>query len=285
MAHQPSLAYIPYLVTGDYYYLEEMWFWSGWNLASGNRGVSPVEQGWLITEQTRGMAWAVRNWPTPPTCLPTAALEKAYITQKINNNLTYWLSTVRQRANYPCIRYWESQQQIGADGGRPDAASMPTAATTLSPWQDDFVLLVLGHIKDIGFDSRPADQLARRVASSSASAHPGFNWFRGAPYHIPAQCNNGGRHGISVRHLGGHQQRLPGQRRARPDFANPDYPTSYTYIARARHDLRRPSARRPQHVELARQPPAQQVAITKDPTWAFLPPPLVGDINRRSRST
>jgi len=28
LAHQPSLAYVPYLVTGDFYYLEEAYFWA-----------------------------------------------------------------------------------------------------------------------------------------------------------------------------------------------------------------------------------------------------------------
>ena len=32
LAHQPSLAYVPYLLTGDYYYLEEAYFWGNYCL-------------------------------------------------------------------------------------------------------------------------------------------------------------------------------------------------------------------------------------------------------------
>src|SRR5699024_1514533 len=30
-AHQPSMDFVPYLLTGDYYYLEELQFWTAWN--------------------------------------------------------------------------------------------------------------------------------------------------------------------------------------------------------------------------------------------------------------
>ena len=35
-AHQPSLAYIPYLMTGDLYYLEEMHFWASYDLGASD---------------------------------------------------------------------------------------------------------------------------------------------------------------------------------------------------------------------------------------------------------
>ena len=32
VSHQASFAYIPYLITGDLYYLEETVFWASWNM-------------------------------------------------------------------------------------------------------------------------------------------------------------------------------------------------------------------------------------------------------------
>ena len=37
-AHTPSLAFVPYLVTGDRYYVDEMKDWAAWGLANGNPG-------------------------------------------------------------------------------------------------------------------------------------------------------------------------------------------------------------------------------------------------------
>ena len=44
-AHQPGLAYLPYLVTGDYYYLEELQFWTMFNLFRTNPGYRAKPRG------------------------------------------------------------------------------------------------------------------------------------------------------------------------------------------------------------------------------------------------
>ena len=53
LAHQPSLAYVPYLVTGDLYYLEEMHFWACFDLGASASGYRGGTQCWLI-DQIRG---------------------------------------------------------------------------------------------------------------------------------------------------------------------------------------------------------------------------------------
>lgn len=60
IAHQPSLAYIPYLVTGERYYADEMGFWANYNLIAtfqdsfydSRRG----SEGWLGANEVRGIA-------------------------------------------------------------------------------------------------------------------------------------------------------------------------------------------------------------------------------------
>ncbi len=59
-SHQPSLVYIPYVVTGDRYYMEETQFWATWNLGKAYPPKRGGAEGIVIgTEQTRGDAWAV----------------------------------------------------------------------------------------------------------------------------------------------------------------------------------------------------------------------------------
>ena len=60
LAHQPSLAYVPYLVTGDHYYLEEAYFWANYCLLASWPHPREKSRG-LLADQIRGDAWALRN--------------------------------------------------------------------------------------------------------------------------------------------------------------------------------------------------------------------------------
>lgn len=137
-AHQPSLAYIPYMVTGEYYYCEEMMFWGGWNLANENGGAGYREGSLgIIVGQVRGWAWSVRNIADAANLAPDGTPEKVYLTQKVNNNLR-WRENMYIPGYYPTMRWWG-----------------PYASTCTAVWQDDYVMFTLGHMKEMGFDSQP----------------------------------------------------------------------------------------------------------------------------------
>lgn len=93
-AHVPSLAYIPYLLTGDRYYAEEMAFWANFGLLftfqdsfSNARGGA---EGLLGYNEVRGFAWVLRNMVDACAYLPDGDAAKAYFADKIANNLA-WL--------------------------------------------------------------------------------------------------------------------------------------------------------------------------------------------------
>src|SRR5690606_24571816 len=73
IAHQPNLVYVPYLVTGDLYYLEELQFWAMYNSFSSNPGYRDNVKGLLHPEQVRAQAWGLRT-----------IAEAAYITPDIH---------------------------------------------------------------------------------------------------------------------------------------------------------------------------------------------------------
>src|SRR4029077_18336867 len=90
-AHQPSIAYVPYLLTGDRYYAEEMAFWANYGMirtynGDGVRG----SQGILAYNETRGYGWALRNMVDAAAYYPDASPVKAYLSQKVTSNLQ-WL--------------------------------------------------------------------------------------------------------------------------------------------------------------------------------------------------
>ena len=93
-AHQPSLAFVPYLVTGDRFFLDEMKYWANFCLIgtyqdshSNQRGGS---QGLFAPNEVRGIGWALRNLADAAAFVPDNDEMKAYFHQKVVNNLT-WL--------------------------------------------------------------------------------------------------------------------------------------------------------------------------------------------------
>jgi hypothetical protein len=100
-AHQPSIGYTAYLVTGDYFYLEEMQFWSATNLISTGsyaRGGSDAYKaaastngstGIWYTGSLRWQAWAYRSLLQAASITPDTHGLKNYFTSKLNNNLAY----------------------------------------------------------------------------------------------------------------------------------------------------------------------------------------------------
>lgn len=92
IAHQPSFAYIPYLLTGDWYFLEELHFWGSWNMgACSNPGYTcdycrHADWG-QITQEVRSRAWGLRSLAYAAMMTPDGMPEKTYFTNKLNNNI------------------------------------------------------------------------------------------------------------------------------------------------------------------------------------------------------
>ena len=89
-AHQPSLAFVPYLMTGDRYYAEEMAFWANYAMlrtypGDGVRGAAGIVE----NNEVRGWGWALRNIVDAAAYYPDASPVKAYLVQKVASNLQY----------------------------------------------------------------------------------------------------------------------------------------------------------------------------------------------------
>ena len=75
-AHQPSWAYVPYMVTGSYFYMSELAFNASYNEAWSNAYYRDYAKG-LIDEahsQVRGKAWVLRNMAEAAWLLPDNGL-------------------------------------------------------------------------------------------------------------------------------------------------------------------------------------------------------------------
>ena len=93
-AHQPSLAFVPYLVTGDRYFLDEMKYWANfcllWTFQDSHSNQRGGSEGLLAPNEVRGIAWALRNLADAAAYVPDNDEMRAYFRQKVVNNLA-WL--------------------------------------------------------------------------------------------------------------------------------------------------------------------------------------------------
>jgi len=89
VSHQPSIGYTAYLATGDYFYLEEMQFWSAHNLIATNHVYRNHADGWWYTGSLRGQAWSYRSLAQAAYLTPDAHPMKAYFIDKLTRNIAH----------------------------------------------------------------------------------------------------------------------------------------------------------------------------------------------------
>lgn len=216
MAHQPSMAFIPYLVTGDWYYLEEMYFWSSFDLALGNPGLCNYcrlgSAGYLHDgASVRAEAWGLRTLAQTAFAAPDDSPEKSYFTDKLNKNIAvkegkYELTT----GNYyepapdckaPCKdTLWRfGRDYIGmglhnplhfAELGTPgqiDAATLDKSVVYAAgtPWEANFLHVVLGYIEDLGFQQVHPMRMQIAVNLVHQLQDPKFNPYLAGEYRTP----------------------------------------------------------------------------------------------------
>ena len=124
----PDLVFVPYLLTGDRYYAEEMAFWANHGmLATNGHGVDGLLKG----NEVRGVGWVMRNMAEAAAYYPDGSPVKAYLAEgRQQSELARWL---REEP--------EDAEQSALDGlcvdevqPVPKARSIsPTGRTTISP--------------------------------------------------------------------------------------------------------------------------------------------------------
>src|SRR5262249_28373135 len=100
VAHQPDYFSPVYTLTGDYFYLEELYFWAAWRAASTNwtnaypYGRGPTGDTGGIYDEVRGDAWTLRNRAQTAFLAPDGIPEKTYFTRLTNDAIAVWEGTL-----------------------------------------------------------------------------------------------------------------------------------------------------------------------------------------------
>lgn len=171
-AHEPSIGYVSYMVTGDFYYLEQLQFWANWNVLQMNPEYRNHSEGLLKQNQVRAQAWDLRTLGDVAFITPDDAPLKSYFTTMLRSNLDWY----NQRYTHN-----PEAQALGAITARPYAVHYGHH-TSLAPWQDDFFTWAIGHLADLGFDG--AEELLRWKAQFPVGrmVADGFCYVYGSSY-------------------------------------------------------------------------------------------------------
>jgi hypothetical protein len=140
-AHEPSLDYVPYLVTGDYYYLEELQFWAAWNPLATGPSYRDYDKGLTNWQQIRGQAWSLRTMGQAAYITPDTHFLKQYLTKQLNYSIDFYTTTYVVGNPNP----------LGVLDG--SGAGTFSVGNSIQPWQDDFFTWSVGYLNELGFTS------------------------------------------------------------------------------------------------------------------------------------
>jgi len=260
-AHQGSFAFIPYLITGEKYYLDEMIYWAAWDLSQ-----SAYNSDWgrdyskgLIRDQVRGEAWAIRNIADAAAFSPDNSLMTNYLTDKINNNISQWME---EKDRYP-LNYWGIDSYASTSGMTSDVRDVT------SPWMEDFMLLALAHMKELGFSAQQILDWYGTSFTINRFTHPDFNHFNGAPYRFPARLTDG----TYPQTWAEANSKFIDQPTA---FPTDDYPYSYRFIAMAATSCLLDYPNGEAAYQFLKNNVQDQNELNEDPTWAIIPRTVTG---------
>lgn len=143
-AHQPSIAYLPYLLTGDFYYLDELHFWAGLNALRPNCVYRQFDKALVNPEQLRGQGWMLRTLAQAAAITPDAHPCKQQFVYQYECNMSYYNA-----------RYTDGVDNVlGIISNDLSYSVNSTTKNGMSPWQDDFFTAALGHgVELLNFDS------------------------------------------------------------------------------------------------------------------------------------
>ena len=168
-SHHPSLAYVPYLISGDYYLMEELVFWGNWVLFYGESGRHGGSQGLLVWDQVRGQAWMLRTLTEAAYLTPDAHPLKNYLKQKLQNNITYFRNN------------WVDSNPLGYITNT-GAAAWLGLDDWIATWMDDFLTYAFGRMAAMGFTEAQPVLAWKAKFPVGRLTDPGMCWVLASSY-------------------------------------------------------------------------------------------------------
>lgn len=172
-SHQPSLAYLPYLVTGDYYYLEELQFWAMWNTFAGNPAYRQGSKGLYMPDQVRGQGWSMRTLAEAAWVSPDVDPLKSHFESVLKSNLDWYNENYTNNPAANRLGILSHGYAVVYDSG-----------TGIAPWQDDFFTAAIGRVVELGYSQAKPLLAWKTTFAVSRMTDPGACWIEGASYSL-----------------------------------------------------------------------------------------------------
>lgn len=186
-AHHPDISSLQYLLSGEYFYLEQMLFSAAFVSGDSNAkafkrsyGRGPTgSEGAMYSGEVRAQAWHLRTRVHTYDIIPDGFHEKAYFGQLISNGIALWEGKYRVGNSQPALQnlydfsydnistsfvgngepselgYWDSgitsASYVNDKFVNTDKVSRATA-----PWMQNFVVSAMGRAAELGW---PTDKL------------------------------------------------------------------------------------------------------------------------------
>lgn len=262
LAHQPSLAYVPYLVTGDRYYLDELMFWANWSIGRERPEYRGRGLGLVSNEQIRGQAWGLRALGEAAHALPDRHPLKPYFARKLVTNLDWY------------VRHFPRNPDRNAVSPLGWVEKGDERGLT-APWQNDFLAVVLGWLADGG--EPLADEylrwLSRATVGRWTQEAQGYCRAQAPAYYIKIRGSDD-RFVTDWKSL--HRLNWPDVRGcpAAVTEGYPESPAGYVAVSLAMLAVaadRGIEGAAAAYERLRRETPALATAAAGDPTWAIVP--------------
>lgn len=178
-AHHPAPAYVAYLVTGDWYYLQELKFWSDWVVFQQNPAYRNYTQGLVARYTLRGQGWALRTLGYAAYILPDNDPLKGYLNRVVGNNIAWYNAHYTDNPDANALHIITNGYALSY----PDNGRGPPN-TGIATWQASFFTWSVGNLKDLGFTG--ASRLLDWVAAFQINliASPDYCWVLASAYQV-----------------------------------------------------------------------------------------------------
>lgn len=179
-SHQPSLAFVPYMLSGDYYYLEELQFWCNYNLIQANPNYRNQSDGLLKWDQVRGQGWSLRTLAQAAWITPDDHTFKSHYENVLTKNQ----------------EWYEDQFVNGNNAAATDLGWIPSPIVeggkyVASPWMDDFFTYAVGYTVALGYSDWQAFFEWKSIYPVGRMTSP-YCWIFAAPYRMPVDADASG---------------------------------------------------------------------------------------------
>jgi hypothetical protein len=206
VAHHPDMSSAQYLLTGDYYFLEQSWFSAAYTTMDNNAtaksstlGRGPTgSEGALYADESRAQAWALRTRVHTASVTPDGLPERLYFDTLTLKALALWeglFNLQNSQQAYPDL--WNFARNTIAPKEFPHSKGVPSplgqwdhspkmnsdytdeyydyskAAGGSSPWMPYLVILALGRAEELGYPAGPMKAYVGRMLTGPA-AEPDF---------------------------------------------------------------------------------------------------------------